>query len=814
MANNVTFSPEPAPNADLLCSQCEKVGKEMILPLLEAHRTGSQDAFNTHSLLLGTVGEIADRKLTCPSCKDLDREMARYIPRGWNARPNHDIVLTIHYPTYPKHEQEEQTREDGHAHLPLKMALKMDAQIRNNAYARVPFTMSLRAMGPERKGGDWLYYFAKDAPLEEGGPVDSRGKLIDPRAVDIDLLRYWMKRCQETHGDICHARPVRFPPQACPDGILLVDLEGFNLCHSSLDQRYAALSYVWGNANNLRTTTASLPRHLESGSLDFHSGDMYIPETIRDFLRLAKKLGFDYAWVDSLCVVQDGPGLTEQLDGMAAIYASASLTIVATDPSADYGLPGTGGGARERETPCFQFRLPNDTFYRSFGENPSWQSLGTWVNRTWTLQEELFSRRKIFFGNGSITMWECGSALWGEPQWHNSETTDPIFTAPLYRHQVWDYGFFKHLKSRWPDLRIWCKIVEEYGVRELSFESDGLKALAGTVLALSNITPGGFFFGIPEFFFDVFLLWDATEGWISERRDMTGPSWSFFGWKSGKTHRMDLFWWRNTMDHNALLDNGDGFGSDIVVESIVEWFKKSESQGRVAIRNEYHVCRSTWAKEPPAGWTKHEADNTDRPYYTHESVKDWKFGYPVPISEGNPSPTNLNPADLSNYLFFRTKRTWLAIGKEVPTDFKNFYKNYIPRPPTYPESQRHRALLNMSLVDSSGDWVGIIRLPGDEANAARENDSRLELIAVARAKIANDRVPKKPRVPSVIRISIPEWNCEERLSPSELSDPFYEVYFVLCIEWKDGIAYRRGLGRVKRAAWERQDLQDVDVVLG
>lgn len=49
---------------------------------------------------------------------------------------------------------------------------------------------------------------------------------------------------------------------------------------------------------------------------------------------------------------------------------------------------------------------------------------------------------------------------------------------------------------------------------------------------------------------------------------------------------------------------------------------------------------------------------------------------------------------------------------------------------------------------------------------------------------------------------IPKRDCEECLSPSELSDRFYKVYFALQVEWKDGIEYRRGLGRgrVRRAA--------------
>jgi hypothetical protein len=44
-----------------------------------------------------------------------------------------------------------------------------------------------------------------------------------------------------------------------------------------------------------------------------------------------------------------------------------------------------------------------------------------------------------------------------------------------------------------------------------------------------------------------------------------------------------------------------------------------------------------------------------------------------------------------------------------------------------------------------------------------------------------------------------------------------ETYFfhnILWIEWKDGIAYRKVLGRVMTAAWERQNMDEIDVLLG
>jgi hypothetical protein len=41
-----------------------------------------------------------------------------------------------------------------------------------------------------------------------------------------------------------------------------------------------------------------------------------------------------------------------------------------------------------------------------------------------------------------------------------------------------------------------------------------------------------------------------------------------------------------------------------------------------------------------------------------------------------------------------------------------------------------------------------------------------------------------------------------------------EYYYVLWIEWEDGIAYRKGLGRILKDAWDREAGDEIDLVLG
>ena len=41
-----------------------------------------------------------------------------------------------------------------------------------------------------------------------------------------------------------------------------------------------------------------------------------------------------------------------------------------------------------------------------------------------------------------------------------------------------------------------------------------------------------------------------------------------------------------------------------------------------------------------------------------------------------------------------------------------------------------------------------------------------------------------------------------------------EYYNVMWIEWKDRIAYRKGVGRVSKGDWEAQDTEWIDLILG
>lgn len=763
------------------CKSCKKVAKQL-KDVISTRRRGQpfevpdpDESSSTPILtIFGTVGEISKRK-NCLSCSDLSKEFTRWeATDDWTRDDNLAVGVGIDFsPSYPTLEPQQQS-------------------------------LYLLVIDPAKGYG--RSYLENLYLLEKGAPHDECGRVIDRHEVSFELIKGWLHCCDSTHGEQCTTSRLtnRLAPDARPSKLLLVDLERYCLFYGTLTDKYAALSYVWGQVNTLRTTNANIQDFLKPGSLDFVNGDLHIPQTVRDFMRLAVRLGIRYAWVDSLCIVQDGSDLQQQLNGMAAIFCSAYLTIVSEGPDADSGIIGVGGGGKPRDRPSYMLRLPDMTCVlddNTIAPNDP----QIWQQRAWTFQEGLFSRRLLAFDIFGIVSWVCPRHIWAEIEQRPSEALDWVSRGPAEGSIDWRYLGLSKLNFTWPDMRRWCELIEEYASRELSFATDGMNAIAGLISVMETVSQGGFFYGLPELFFDTFLLWDVAEDRTMERREASRlPSWSFFGWETGPLAGLDLFWWRFSMDHLFLDDPEHGYGSDCQIGSIVDWYKESHTSSLVQIANQFHICRSQWAEQPPDGWTKHYPKGKGEAFFMHDSIDDYqKFRYPITLPQTGASSNN---DGFSGRLRFKAKRGWLKIADLVEPG--------TGRESEYESDSEGLSATNVSLVDDLGAWCGIIRLPQREVYGFTlpdivEKKAPLELIAVATGKVANDSFPKHSDTHGSYRRDIPEWDCEER--PKDT--PVYLFYFVLCIEWREGIAKRRGLGRVEKAAWERLPLEEIDVVL-
>jgi hypothetical protein len=128
----------------------------------------------------------------------------------------------------------------------------------------------------------------------------------------------------------------------------------------------------------------------------------------------------------------------------------------------------------------------------------------------------------------------------------------------------------------------------------------------------------------------------------------------------------------------------------------------------------------------------------------------------------------------------RTRRAWL----------------YLAEPLTYLYSPV------VSLRNSQGYWVGVLQLQNSDNSIHSEEMTACELVAISAGYAIGG-------LSSIVMV---EWRLQE--PPSVSDGERYEYYNVFRVEWRDGIAYRKGLGRVMKSAWEAQDLEWIDLVFG
>ncbi|KAH8881797.1 HET-domain-containing protein, partial [Thozetella sp. PMI_491] len=277
------------------------------------------------------------------------------------------------------------------------------------------------------------------------------------------LAQQWIRQCYESHAQ-CGSKSL----SALPKRVLQIANTTIKLYESKGEKaKYTCLSHCWGTSAPTHMTTKDTVHHYSSGAgIPIDS----IPQTFRDAIDFSRRLGIEFIWIDSLCIIQDDlQDWEEQASQMASIYKEAHLTLCATSaPDSSWGCYSS----------CTQNMKPFSLF---IGGNASTATLPFYRNdfplltRAWCYQERLLSPRLLHFTRGEL-MWECAGAS-------ACECTSLEFlvtsAGSLSLSQVHDIA------------RHWHDIVEEYVNLELTFHSDRLVALSGIAQEVLRLRPGG-----------------------------------------------------------------------------------------------------------------------------------------------------------------------------------------------------------------------------------------------------------------------------------------------------------------------------------
>ncbi|KAH6666289.1 heterokaryon incompatibility protein-domain-containing protein [Halenospora varia] len=279
---------------------------------------------------------------------------------------------------------------------------------------------------------------------------------------------------------------------------------------SSGEFKYVALSYCWGripyNMPIQQEEMNAFNRSLAPLSV------AVLPPLIRDAIEVARRLDINYIWIDELCIDQtDEEDQKREFEKMQNIYTAAYATIIVTSCGSNqesfryrrksymtetpFSIQLNEGGQESRQKRLY-LRLTNLP-------TPTFVSSTKWNTRGWTLQEDLLSRRKIFFTPGGL-FFEC----------HELQDVEDISLKQMPRPLPLTWFRDKLM----PDAASkndsiyheWYKVVQNYSQRNLSKESDRLPAIQGLANRVAEMTGDKYHLGL--FCGDAIrgLLWQSS----------------------------------------------------------------------------------------------------------------------------------------------------------------------------------------------------------------------------------------------------------------------------------------------------------------
>ncbi|KAK0645458.1 heterokaryon incompatibility protein-domain-containing protein [Cercophora newfieldiana] len=332
--------------------------------------------------------------------------------------------------------------------------------------------------------------------------------------INIRWIQGWLEQCRDKAHECCAFQPTRLAALPGLKVLRLIDVRShrLQLLETIGCPPYVSLSYVWGLVPTPKLTKANRLALMQLGGIAALEGSL--PRTIGDAILLVRHLGFQYLWVDSLCLLQDDPDdLQRGVNVMDQIYELAQLTIVAAcGRDANSGLPGLRPGIREKQIQLVELQGAHLGIYYDLD---SLMQQSHYQTRAWTLQEYLLSRRRLCFVDNKV-FFHCRCSEYSERFFDSLEPQRPgNLSGPL------------HTALEKKDLEGYGALVYHYSRRAITNNSDALRAMAGLTRRFSESLGYPIFYGLPTGVFDAAILF---RGEAPLGRRVGFPSYSWAGW--------------------------------------------------------------------------------------------------------------------------------------------------------------------------------------------------------------------------------------------------------------------------------------------
>lgn len=315
-----------------------------------------------------------------------------------------------------------------------------------------------------------------------------------------------MSTCSESH-ELCKVRD----DSILPTRLISIASESPRLVLNSdiaKGQRYATLSHSWGAQKDvIKLTRQTLDFFLKEIPLD------RLPKTFTEALVITKRLGLDFIWIDTLCIIQDDEEDWQTESAlMTSVYGGSTCTIAASsarNPTEGCFVttPYFSGGLRTRVTDDGRQRVQDFRQQQVYELSTFETHLGT---RAWALQEKMLAPRTIHFGERGA-FWECKTLIASE---HLPEGFPRQLVSPIVRREG---------KFEWH----WPQIVQLYSAANLTFGKDKLPALSGIARLGYNETGDQYLAGLWRNNLESQLCWRLWDVQPLERPTFRAPAWSW-----------------------------------------------------------------------------------------------------------------------------------------------------------------------------------------------------------------------------------------------------------------------------------------------
>jgi hypothetical protein len=338
--------------------------------------------------------------------------------------------------------------------------------------------------------------------VPESCPAPSLGRSTDDDDT-FEVAEYWLRTCirEHDHGlprkrslsEDVPKRLLALGPGTRPEYVQVID--------NTPDQvrEYVCLSHRWGSQAHvpwqLRREEDKMRRLIQVSALS---------ATFQDAIIIARRLGYNYLWIDCFCILQDsGEDFLAQSRQMSYIYAGSVFTIAALKSADSLGGCFTRQrnplGARELHVEELDIHVErlNETRLWDLEVDSSGFHASPLHTRAWVVQERLSAPRTLYYGSMGI-YWECRYTRASETHWDQpknnrgreaksmlqnlKERAEEIRQATQTQHTE----IFASAEQAF-DLE-WAEVVRQYSSCALTRSTDKIPALLGIITEIQGLS--------------------------------------------------------------------------------------------------------------------------------------------------------------------------------------------------------------------------------------------------------------------------------------------------------------------------------------